>query len=239
MATPVVLLSHRKREFLETAIEQIRENVSGIGRIIVVDDSGDREHHDWLDDQHFDYRLSHSRGKNVGYLQAMNVVWEVAGNELSQSRAENVLLWEEDFMIERPVSVARMAAVLDAHPGLAQLNLQRQSVYRVEKVFGYLESHNRRGYGVRQQVLRDQDNPHPIPWISRHRPFTTNPGLLRGEILDQEWPTRQEADRVQGGAEPAMSLILEKLGYTFGWYGKWNTPYVKHVGTAMKSGIGY
>lgn len=232
---PVVLLSHRKQEFLETAIDSLRAHAgSQISEIFVVDDSGDEQHQNWLGEHWDGYSLSSMSGANVGYLSAMRTVWEISRIMADAHNTTSVLLWEEDFVLTRDVDLRKMAAILDEYPVLAQLNLQRQAVYRIERVFGYLESHARRGYHLTKTV-----EPDGTPWVGRRRPFTTNPGLIRSEVLEIDWPSRRECDRVPGGAEPAMSRCLERMGYRFGWYGEWNTPYTKHIGTEMKTGTGY
>lgn len=232
---PVVLLSHRKQEFLETALASIRTYATGVSKIIIVDDSGDREHHEWLDSLGICYSLTHPLGKNVGYLMAMNVVWEAARYQADLAGVGHAILWEEDFVLTAPVDFHRLASIMD-HPSnarLAQLNLQRQSVYRVERRLGYMESHNRRGYRL------DQWATNGIAWVKRKKPFTTNPSMTRREVLAMDWPSREQADQVRGGAEPAMSLMLEQAGWEFGWFGEWNTPATRHVGTAHKTGVGY
>lgn len=233
---PLIILSHRKREFLETALESIYANLHGVGEIVVVDDSGDTEHHRWLMRQKdYGWISSSPNMENVGYLRAMQTVWETGRTLARDAESDFVMLWEEDFVLTREVDLDDMAAIMRHNNRLAQLNLQRQAVYRIERRFGYMESHRRRGYGL--SVVKD--NPHKIPWVQRNKPFTTNPGLIRREVLNINWPSRDLSDRVQGGAEPAMSQILEWHRWSFGWYGEWNTPYTEHIGTIMKTGKGY
>ena len=229
---PVIILGHRKREFLETTVESLRKHATGITDVIVVDDSDDSQHHDWLDDHGFQYTIVDPRG-NAGYLMAMRMVWDVARDAVDESGSEYVLLWEEDFRLVKDLDIADMLTVMDADPMLAQLNLQRQAVYRIEKRFGYLQSHQRRGYELRTLETSG------IPWVKRRHPFTTNPGLLRREVLDIEWPSRFMADQVPGGAEPAMSVQVEKAGYHFGWLGETNVPHTHHIGSDLKTGNGY
>jgi len=226
---PVIILSHRRREFLETAVASLREHAVGITDVIVVDDSGDPEHHAWLDVHGYQYSLSSPDARHVGYLGAMQTLWETA----RETYSDYVLLWEEDFVLTREIDTAEMAKVLDFDCALAQLNLQRQPVYRIERRLGYMQSHQRRGYDLRTGSTED------VHWVRRARPFTTNPGMIRREVLEIDWPSREEADTVAGGAEPAMSKRLERRGLHFGWLGLPNTPYTEHVGTEMKSGKGY
>ena len=230
---PVVVLSHRKTEFLETTIKSIRARVGNIGPIVVVDDSGCRTHYQWLG-SHFNGSYSIvSYGENAGYLEAMKTVFTVALELTETTGSDYVLLWEEDFVVRKSFDAHSLAAIMDLNPGLANLNLQRQAVYRVERTRGYLESHVLRGYDLTRECSDG------ALWVSRMRPFTTNPGLIRKDILEIEWPTREESDQVSGGAEPAMSLRLEADKWYFGWYGKWNQPSVHHVGRQQKTGTGY
>lgn len=228
---PVVILGHRKRAFLETAIQSLLDNAHGIRDIIVVDDSGDAEHHAWLDRNIGHYSVV-DPDRNMGYLAAMRVVWDTAAHAVDLSNSGYALLWEEDFTLTRKVSLYEMATIMDRHQRLAQLNLQRRPVYRIERRFGYMESHQQRRYGLTRHER-------PTPWVSRMQPFTTNPGMIRRSVLDIEWPSREECDAVAGGAEPAMSARLEAENYYFGWLGRWNTPYTKHLGVEMKTGTGY
>lgn len=231
---PLVLLSHRKREFLETTLESIYANMHNVGEIAVVDDSGDYDHQMWLTRQEGILpRFSHPNGVNAGYLLAMNTVWEVAAVLADHAESDYVMLWEEDFVLTRTVDLHRMAMIMEDRPGLAQLNLQRQPVYKVERRLGYMRSHQMRSYQLQKEWTEDEQ------WVSRFRPFTTNPGLIRREVLDVEWPDRVVCDATRGGAEPAMSAVLEADDWYFGWYGPWDVPYTKHVGTTMKTGKGY
>lgn len=232
MGYPLIVLSHRRREFLETTLASLAENLKGADRVIVVDDSGDPEHHRWLADQDIWYiPTSVTCGK--GYLTAMQRVWDTALDQVDILSVDYAVIWEEDFVLNEPVSLDDMACVLDENPMLAQLNLQRQPVYRIERRFGYMQSHQRRGYDLSSRITAD------IPWVRRSRPFTTNPGLVRRAVLEVDWPTREEADQVAGGAEPAMSQKLEHMGFCFGWLGHPNHPHTHHVGTEMKTGKGY
>lgn len=226
---PVVLLSHRKQEFLPKTIDSLRRHLRGAGELVVVDDSGDEGHYAWLDSH---YNGSYSLveyGRNSGYLNAVNKVWEVSRNLADEVGVDYILLWEEDFVLERPVQLSDLSRIMDGRDALAQLNLQRQPVYKIERRYGYMESHQRRGYGL----VREDG------WVLRERPFTMNPGLIRRDVLDLPWPSREVCDNIDGGAEPAMSIELEGDGWYFGWYGKWNQRHATHVGVSRKSGHSY
>ena len=231
MTYPLILLSHRRREFLDGTLASIREHLTGCSEVTIVDDSGDAEHRAWLAAQ--GHHVAPVAPANAGYLTAMSVVFAVAREACDRLGVDYALLWEEDFRLNANLDAADMARILDANPRLAQLNLQRQAVYKIERRFGYMMSHRRRGYGLKVNVTNG------ISWVSRLRPFTTNPGMIRRAVLDHEWPSREESDLVRGHAEPAMSLRLEVAGWTFGWFGRWDTPHAEHVGMAMKSGTGY
>lgn len=232
MEIPLIILSHRGQEFLPDALRSINENLRGTVVPLVVDDSGDRHHYEWLDTVGLSW-IPVKHGSNAGYLEAMKTAWRVAQAACRQSESPYFMLWEEDFLLTRSVPVERIVTVLEGNPLVAGLNLQRQPVYKIERRLGYMESHQRRGYGLARRRTAGVD------WVSRHSPFTTNPGLFRKEVTETAWPTRAEADAVQGGAEPAMSVALRKAGWQFGWYGLWNTQMTEHIGHTMKSGHGY
>ena len=233
MTTPLIILSHRKDQYLSETLASIRQNLIGDYYPVAVDDSGDTDHVKWLMEEKISLVDPVAWGENRGYLEAMKRVWQVADFWCNDQQEESFLFWEEDFLLTRPVHLDQVQEVLLAHSNLAQLNFQRQAVYSIERRLGYMESHQRRGYNLHRLVHKS------TPWVSRTRPFTTNPGLFHRGILDVEWPTREEADAVSGGAEPAMSTRLERAGWQFGWYGPWNTPTTNHVGVEMKSGTGY
>lgn len=230
---PVIILSHRKREFLPQAVSSLRNMGHGITDVIVVDDSGDDKHHAWLDDHGYQFSTTSVTGESVGYLEAMRLVWFVAQTQADAAGVESVLLWEEDFIATRKFSTSHMRTLLHLDPRLASLNLQRQPVYKIEKRFGYLESHQRRGYDLKSRFDSG------IKWIERRTPFTTNPGLVRRSVLDIDWPSRELCDQVEGGAEPRMSADLETMGYHFGWLGAWNCSQTQHIGNDRKTGTGY
>ena len=233
---PLVILSHRQREYLPFTLASIEKHMTGVSDIIVVDDSGSPEHHQWLDGHVPHYSLSDPSGGNVGYLSAMSRVFEVAREAADHHETDYAMLWEEDFELIRDIDLADMALVMEENRELAQLNLQRQAVYRIERRLGYMESHARRSYMLTKECSTGVE---ALPWVRRWRPFTTNPGLIQREVLDIEWPDRDTCDAVPGGAEPAMSLVLEEKAYQFGWFGNWNTPHTQHIGTDLKTGIGY
>lgn len=225
---PLIVVSHRKRMFLETALNSLRVFSRGLREPVIVDDSGSSAHRAWLAQR--GYKVASVGQDNEGYLSAMNKVWEVAYD--LTPRSDYVFLWEEDFTLTRPLNVGLMVGVMDEHYDLAQLNVQRQPVYGVERRHGFIASHEVRGYGISKHRTGG------VPWVRRERPFTTNPCLLRSSVLDVPWPTREEADQCDGGAEPAMSLKLEP-NYAFGWFGAADVPHSRHIGSNRKTGTGY
>ena len=230
---PLIVLSHRRRQYLPKTLRNLRSYFAGVDRPIVVDDSGSATHHRMLDAEGIQFSAVNPE-RNAGYLKAMKRVWEVAGEECDRRGVDYVALWEEDFLLTKPVHAADVTCVMDKRPELAQLNFPRQPVYRIERTMGYMESHNARGYDLHRASVNT------FPIVTRRRPFTTNPSIVSLDaILSCEWPTREEADAVEGGAEPAMSLVMESQGWGFGWWGPWNSRFTHHVGHARKSGTGY
>ena len=237
MDIPLVVLGHRRNQYLGTCLRSLETNLHGAGVTAVVDDSGKRGQGriPWWQGVvpgHIPLMVPHSEYP-VGYRRAMETVFSIARSACALSGSEYALLWEEDFELIEPLDIRDMVKIMDANPRLAQLNLQRQAVYAIERRLGYMRSHATRGYQLHRAETEG------LPWVRRKRPFTTNPSLIRREVLDMPWPTEAEASRVRGGAEPAMSLKLERAGWTFGWLGVPDHPQTKHLGDEMKTGSGY
>ena len=230
---PLIVLSHRRGQYLPKTLRNLRSYFAGVDRPIVVDDSGSATHHRMLDAEGIQFSAVNPE-RNAGYLKAMKRVWEVAGEECDRRGVDYVALGAAAFPLTVTVHAGDGTCSMGTRPELAQLDVPRQPDYRIGRTRGYRESHSAGGY------VLDRASVNTFHIVTRRRPFTTNPSIVSLDaILSCEWPTREEADAVEGGAEPAMSLVMESQGWGFGWWGPWNSRFTHHVGHARKSGTGY
>jgi len=218
LAIPVVVLTNRRERYLPAALDSLHRNVTGLGEVVIVDDSGDQ---DWRE------RLAGDADSVVavadqpaGYTRAMQTLWRV-GADLGGP----VFMLEEDFTFRLPINLRDLATVLTGYPKLAQVALQRAPWYPVELRRGVLAAQRRRV--DRERRIKGQP---PTTWrqqphhVEHDAGFTGNPSLISPRAFETEWP---DCD----WSETAMGDRLVEAGFRFGWYGReGDAPHVEHVG---------
>jgi hypothetical protein len=231
----VIIGSYRGPRLVTRAIESLRQNVSGITSIDIVDDSGVAE---WA--AHYrrmrilpDEFGIHSYAmqpdviakrtivptvfelKRRGYNQAMRAVTRIA-------EREKFLFWEEDFVATGPIDLNHMGAILYGRPYLAQLALIRNAVYPNEIAAGGMLP------GLVQRLTPDVVNLRLNNGILEQTGvFTCNPAVWQAGIANEGWPLGK-------WSEERMTVKLRNKGYKFGFL---PGERVEHDG--VRSGFGY
>lgn len=145
---------------------------------------------------------------------------------LTQTDADFVFHLEADFTFNRPVYVEEMAAVLAAHPYLAQLALRRQPWNEAEKEAGGIVEMHPDDY-----VERDLNGWH---WLEHTRCFTTNPCLYPRAICEYGWPAGPESEGRFG-----LELVKGSPDIRFGFWGARDSGEAcEHIGE-VRTGTGY
>jgi len=205
--TTVIALTNRKSLYLPDAIASLN-NLTGWERLVIVDDSGDDAWRDELGWHYPDAEIVPVAQEPAGYTRAMHVVWFMA-----RQTGGPIFFLEEDFTIDRPVSIADLKALLDADVTLAQVALQRQAWYRVEKSHGLIGAQKRRGHQFTDHGTH----------LTHTACFTGNPCLIPERTFTVDWP---------GGTwtEDAMTDRLTANGMRFAYFGHDGDEYVTHHG---------
>lgn len=145
---------------------------------------------------------------------------------LAQTEAEYVFHLEADFVFNRPVYIAEMAAVLSARPHLVQLALRRQPWNAEEKAAGGIVEMHPEDY-----IECDLNG---WRWLEHARFFTTNPCLYPREVCEYGWPDGEESEGRFG-----IGLRDRHPELRFGFWGsKDSGEAVEHIGVERK-GNGY
>lgn len=132
---------------------------------------------------------------------------------------------EDDFVFNRPVHLARMAAVLDMNAELAQMVLRRQPWNEQERAAGGIVEQHPDDYLDRSDVFGNQ-------WLEHRRFFSTNPSLFRASLCARGWPDVPHSEGV-------FTHELLADGYRFAFWGpRTDAPWVQHTGTE-RVGLGY
>lgn len=156
----------------------------------------------------------------LGFAGAIQKGWEA----VLKAKAQWVFHVEGDFVFTAPVYPEAMAAILDAHPHLAQISLKRQAVNERERAAGGIVEADPEDF----EVHYDPD----AVWTEHRRYFTTNPSLYATEICKLGWPQVAQSEGV-------FTHQLLEQGRSFAIYGgKFDPPRVQHIG-ARRAGHGY
>lgn len=210
-----VFVSNRRTDYLPAALESFRRVTGPITRVVVVDDSGDLDHHAWLRLHHPDIDLIATNGK-AGFDGVYRRIWEaIAGYGLPWA-----FVVEEDFTFDRDVDLSSMQRVMNDRPHLVQMALRRQAWSRPELAAGGI---------IEMAPDRYEDHPTHL----EHREFfTTNPTLLRRDFVTHNpWP-RGAGSELRFAREVFRNESL-RSGY---WGARTDDPWIIHHGERTGSG---
>lgn len=202
----LIIGTYRKQQYLPAAIESIYKHVTGISKIVFVDDSGDVDTHLW-ELEHGDVM---STGKS-GYNAAMKAVCEAAGDE-------PFCFWEEDFRALEAINLDELGEQLAARPHLAQLALLRGPWFPIEHEHGGLiEALEAKGeqFDLIDGVLEQTAT------------FTCNPSIWQAGVAaagwpDGEWSEERKRDELLAagykfGFVPGIKVTHEGIRSGFGY----------------------
>ena len=220
---PVVIVTHEPH-MARGALETLAM-LDGRGTVHVVDDSGDARWRTELAAM-VDEVVPVATDPRQGYAAAMCTAWATA-------RRHGWARWfhlEQDFRLTERVCLTPLHRLLDAHPQLTQIALQRQAGgglhhdawYDVERAHGSVVAAIKATF-PRQVTVHDG-------WIEQSRIFTTNPALIDAKALAVEWPDGASSER-------HYSDLAARAGHRFAFWGEPGHVTVEHVG--QHTGTGY
>lgn len=212
----MVVITDGRRECISRSIPRALDRLKGmpIQRVVICDDSGDREYHAWLRVTFPDHELVLS-ARRTGFAGNTRRAWDVG-----LGSGQPWVFWlEDDFMLERDVDLAAMARALEDNPQVAQMALRRQAWFKPELDAGGIIEQDPAAY-------EDRDG-----WLEHRKFWTTNPHLVhRSTLASYEWPNRAHSE----AAFARQVLKVRTSGY---WGTRHDDPWVTHVGE--RTGTGY
>lgn len=218
----LIVMTDGRRDCITQTMAALEANLVGpITRRIMHDDSGDPDHRDWLFNAYPNYEPWWSE-QRLGFAGAYRSTWE----SLRFVPEPLIFSIEDDMVINRPVDVAAMAAVLDANPHLVQMALRRQPWNPVEVAAGGVVEVNPASY-------QEQTNGTDV-WLEHRLFFSTNCSLYRrGLIMDRDWPDGADSEGRFG-----IDLFQDPV-VRAGYWGSWDSgEWINHIGT-QRAGHGY
>lgn len=157
----------------------------------------------------------------LGFAGAIQAGWD----EIAETGADWIFHLEMDFEFLAPVPLARMIALLEREPHLAQIVLKRQPVNESEHAAGGIVEQHPDDYTEREDG--------GDTWTEHRRFFSTNPSLYSTDLLRLRWPQEPQSE----GMFTHRLLADPLLRFAF-WGGKFDPPTVHHIGD-VRSGTGY
>jgi glycosyltransferase involved in cell wall biosynthesis len=218
----LLVITDGRQEYLRRTLASfdLCINPLTISRRIIVNDCPDHDFCDWIDaDLDFDEHvrpLPHRRG----FAGAIAAGWEIAKG------ADYVFHLEDDFIFTRHVDLRAMAAVLDAHPEMAQMALRRQPWNDVEQLAGGVVE-------ARPEEYRDHHDHSGHQWLTHQLFFTTNPSLIPQWVINRGWPQVSQSEGVFG-----LELFQDPQVVCGYWGQRADPPWVLHIGEG-RAGTGY
>ncbi|MGE0138653.1 MAG: hypothetical protein AB7R77_12600 [Ilumatobacteraceae bacterium] len=219
----LLVMTDGRRGCIEPTIESLAMlDVSGAPVVTrtIHDDSGDPNYRRWLQRTYPDFDVISTPGRS-GFGGAIRSAWA----HLRTLSAPFLYITEDDFVIQEPIRLREMIAVLDVAPNVVQLVLKRQPWNAEEIAAG----------GI---VEKDPDDyteagVYGYTYTVHRRFFSTNPYLARRSLLEHNWPTGPQSE----GHFTHQLLVDRDLRFAF-WGAKYARPAVEHIG-AQRVGIGY
>lgn len=216
----IVIITDGRRECLGRTVASLQEawGDNPVDKIVVVDDSCDPEHWQWVD-QHLamHQRVRHMR--RMGFGGAIQSAWNEVGD------FDFIFHLEDDFLFNEPIDVVGMCGVLNVETDVIQMALKRQPWNPQEiEAGGFMEQHPE---DYHDRVTMGHR------WCWQRRFFTTNPSFYRGSLCSRGWPQVEHS-------EGMFSLdLLQDPDVKFGFWGHaQDPPKVTHIGD-VRVGMGY
>lgn len=174
------------------------------------------------------------RAHELGFAGAIQQGWDKA----LATGADWIFHLEADFTFNQPVPLARMIAVLEHRPYLAQIVLKRQAWNEQERAAGGIIEQHPGDYEDRCELIPTSGPAWNAPerrehWVQHRRFFSTNPCVYPARIARLGWPQVPQSE----GMFTHKLLKDPHLRFAF-WGARNDGPLVHHIGDE-RAGRGY
>ena len=219
----LVVTSNGRGALLDATLDAIWLHVRPLPELtLICDDSGDDAHADWMRERWPAARTDAHR--HLGHGPAVARAWKMA----SQLPVEWLLWMEEDMVLQRPLDLRQLVAVMDAEPNVAQMALRRNAHFPAEVAAGPTQIERFSPEAFTERGTNGQ------AWLQHREFYSLNPHLVRRDFLARHsWPPVPNS-------EHRFGLRLFRDGaVTCGLWGPRDAePQVLHIGTE-RTGTGY
>jgi hypothetical protein len=182
------ILGNGRKGYLERTIASWETNLIGdVKYKIIFDDSGDTKYLDWLNKSFGDrFKIVPVGAKPLGQVAALGFIFRY----IKELDVDYVLQLEEDWMLNRPLDISRIAKVLHDNPNILQM--------RIPRVVWYAPYHNTdiiHGSNLLKVVnlpwtktkLRNNEQDSWYEWRGDFYFWSHNPSVFGKKILDERY----------------------------------------------------
>jgi glycosyltransferase involved in cell wall biosynthesis len=209
----LVVITDGRRSCFEQTLTSIDDKFWAFDDRIMVDDSGDPEYGEWLEDEFGYFGAIVHHPTRQGCSEAVRTGWGYA------TGFDYVWHAEDDFTYSEPVDLQRMMGILDENPYLAQLALKRPPHGPVEGAAGDLMA-------VQPDRWEDHEG-----FCDTDLIFTFNPCLIPRDVIAVALADPSPR------TEPNVTSSCLAKGYRFGYLGQTtDPPRVHHIGERRMEG---
>jgi hypothetical protein len=223
------ILGNGRKGYLERTIASWESNLVGdVEYKIIFDDSGDAKYVDWLKRSFGDrFMVVPIGAKSVGQVGALGFIFQY----IKQLDVDYVLQLEEDWMLNRPLDISRIAIALQGNPEILQMRIPRvvwYAPYHLADIEAGSQLLHQTNLPKTKTKLRSNDQDSWYEWRGDFYFWSHNPSVFSKKILDERY------DSITGDYhEHAFGKLLMKK-YPNGTSGFWaRNPYdayINHIG---------
>jgi len=209
-------MTNGRQDYLEQTLSTLGKLHGNFSRILIHDDSGDENYHNWL--IQFNYELVAT--KQVGFTMAMISAWE----KLKEDSNEWVWHQEDDLTILEEIDLDKMMEVMKNNSHIKQMALQRLPRGGRE-LYSVIDSHPER-----YEEKTDGSN----FWAEHRAGYTCSPCLYRKSLIyESPWPLIERSEKEYG-----KLLFKDPNAKCAYWGKKTDKPKTEHIGI-IKKGFGH
>ena len=216
----LLIMTNGRQEYLEQTLSALGKLHGDFSRILIHDDSGNKDYHHWL--RQFNYELAFS--KRVGFTKAMISAWQ----KLKEDSNEWVFHLEDDFLILDDVYLANIIQVIKDHDYLKEIVLLRQPI-------GNHSRERTKGGIIASHPERYEDKTDGVNyWVEHRVGFSCNPCVYKKSLIyEHPWPDMPNSEREYG------RMVFKNPKAKCAYWGKSSDkPIVMHIGE-VRTGFNY
>jgi hypothetical protein len=216
VSIPIIVLTNGRWDCIAQTVPSMAKHLTGVGDMVIVDDSGDTAYREWLVTEFPDALVTAVGEHAAGYWRAMRCVWRIARD----SGAPAIWFHEDDFVLLDDVDLTELAGILAERRHLTQIALLRGPWWPNEHEHGGLiPALEAQG----QTFTEHNDGEHW--WIEHRACFTANPTLIPWRTFEHDWPSGAWSESRFG-----RELFADPDARGAYWGRRSDPPRVEHIG---------